>query len=92
MFEKVLAVMLAMLQLAAAADDTAAADQGPMGIYSANQKIGQWINPNAFVGILLTIIFFTTSYCVFGLMAQIQTPRIMLEKELDWGKVEKVDE
>ena len=63
-----------------------------MGIYSANQKIGQWLNPNAFVGIFLTIIFFWIASCVFGMMAQIQTPRIMLEKELDWGKVEKVDE
>ena len=44
------------------------------------------------MGIFLTVIFFWVASCVFGMMAQIQTPRIMLEKELDWGKVEKVDE
>ena len=44
MFEKVLAAMLLVLQFAAAADPdptpTATDTSGPMGIYSANQKIG----------------------------------------------------
>ena len=37
MFEKVLAAMLLVLQFAAAEDPD---PSGPMGIYSANQKIG----------------------------------------------------
>ena len=50
MFEKVLAAMLLVLQFAAAQVDpptptptptpTSNTDVGPMGIYSANQKIG----------------------------------------------------
>ena len=90
MFERVLAVMLSMASMAAAGQWDPS--QGPMGIYSANQNINKWLNPNAFVGIFLMLIFFWVCQCVFGMLGQIQTPKIMLEKELDWGKVEKVDE
>ena len=90
MFERVLAAMLLMAQLAEA--DEWNPNEGTMGIYSANQNISKWLNPNAFVGIFLTIVFFWIAWCVLGLMSQIQTPKIMLEKELDWGRVEKVDE
>ena len=64
----------------------------PMGLYKANAGIGQWINPNAFVGIFFTLIFFWVCYCVLNATAAIQTPKIMLEKTLDWGKVEKTED
>ena len=64
----------------------------PTGIYKANAGIGQWINPNAFVGIFFTLIFFWVCYCVLQATAAIQTPKIMLEKTLDWGKVEKTED
>ena len=54
--------------------------------------ISKWINSTAFFGIILTIIVFWMSCCAFSMMAQIQCPRILLEKDLDWGKVEKVEE
>ena len=62
------------------------------GIYSQNLSISHWLNPNAFVGILIMIIFFWVCYCVLGLLANVQTPRIILEKTIDWGKVEKTEE
>ena len=61
-------------------------------MYDANAKISHWINPNAFVGIVLMIFFFWISYCVFGALAAVQGPKIMLEKTIDWGKVERTEE
>ena len=61
-------------------------------IYDANTNIGQWINPNALFGITLMILFFWVCLCVFQLLAQVQTPRIMLEKCIDWGKVETTED
>ena len=86
MMEKLCALM--MMLLATVQADTASVKT----IYDANTYIGEWINPNAVVGITLTIIFFWVCSCVLSATAQIQTPRIMLEKCIDWGKVEKVDE
>ncbi len=61
-------------------------------IFSANTGISMWINPNALVGITIVLMFFWVCYCVLGMLAQVQTPRIMLEKTIDWGKVERVEE
>jgi len=61
-------------------------------IYDANTNIGQWLNSSAFFGIFFMIVFFMTCYFVLGLLAQIQTPRILLDKCLDWGKIEKIEE
>ena len=77
-----------MLSLMSAAADP----QVVKSIYDANKNIGQWINPNAFMGIVIMIVFFWVCNCVFGALAQVQTPRIMLEKTLDFGKIEKVEE
>ena len=62
------------------------------GIYDANAGIVHWINPNAFVGIFLVIIFLWVSCCMVGALHSIQTPRVMLTEPLDWGKVEKTEE
>ena len=69
-----------------------ASAQQAQGIYAANAGITQWLNPNALVGILLMISIFWISCCVVGCLANINTPRIMLEKPLEWGKVEKTEE
>ena len=79
-----IASMLMMALLSANAEAT--------GIFDANQGISKWINPNAFVGIVLILLFFWVCICVFNMLAQVQTPRIMLEKTIDWGKVERTDE
>ena len=62
------------------------------GIYDANTFISKWINPSALFGIVITIAFFWVCYCVLGMLAQVQTPRIMLEKTIDWGKVERTED
>ena len=93
MFEKLIAAMMALATIAEAQSSGIwTVDDGPQGIFAANSNINQWLNPNAFIGILLTIIIFWVTSCVLSLMQDIETPRIMLEKDLDWGKVEKVDE
>jgi len=61
-------------------------------IYDANRSIGTWINPNALVGILFMLIFFWVCTCVLQLLGNVQTPKIMLEKCIDWGKVEKSED
>ena len=61
-------------------------------IYDANTYISQWINPNALFGIVFMIMFFWVCQCVLGALSAVQTPRIMLEKTIDWGKVETVEE
>ena len=61
-------------------------------IFDANTYIGQWLNPNALFGIVFMIIFFWVCLCVLQVLAAVQTPRIMLEKTIDWGKIETVDE
>ena len=87
MFEKVLAALMALVVFAEATDE-----ESYKGIFSANENINQWVNPNAFMGIFLTIIFLMTVTCVLGLMHDINTPRMMLEKDLDWGKIERVED
>lgn len=82
--------LLALLMLCAASVN--AATDPVVGIYSANAGIGNWINPNALVGIVLMIMIFWVSCCVVGALANINCPRIMLEKPLEWGKVEKTEE
>ena len=62
------------------------------GIYDANKNIGSWINPNALTGILLMIMFFWLCQWTLSMLAAIQTPTVMLEKTIDWGKVEKTEE
>ena len=62
------------------------------GIYDANNGIAKWINPNAFVGLVLIILFFWVCTCVLGMLGQVQTPKIMLEKTIDWGKVERTED
>ena len=61
-------------------------------IYDANTYISQWINPNALFGIVFMIMFFWVCQCVLSALSAVQTPRIMLEKTIDWGKVETVEE
>ncbi len=63
-----------------------------MGIFSQNTVIGEWINPNAFMGIILILLFFWVTCCSLSMLSDVQTPRIMLEKTLDWGKVEKTED
>mmetsp|Transcript_23539 Transcript_23539/g.31574 ORF Transcript_23539/g.31574 Transcript_23539/m.31574 type:complete len:92 (-) Transcript_23539:274-549(-) len=91
MFEKVIVALMSLAMMAEAKSDNFDLSE-VKGLFSANESINKWINPNAFVGILLTLVFFWVCQCVFSLMGNIQTPKIMLEKELDWGKIEKVDE
>ena len=62
------------------------------GIFDANASIRYWINSNAFVGIILTIIFAMVCYIMLQMLSTIETPKILLEKCIDWGKVEKVEE
>ena len=61
-------------------------------LYDANKNIGSWINPNALTGILLMIMFFWLCQWTLSMLAAIQTPTVMLEKTIDWGKVEKTEE
>ena len=61
-------------------------------IYDANTGIGMWINPPALFGIVIMILFFWVCQCVFSALSSVQTPRIMLEKTIDWGKIETVEE
>ena len=62
------------------------------GIYDANTGINQWLAPNCFFGIMFMLIFFWVCYCTLSALSQVQTPRIMLEKCIDWGNVEKTEE
>jgi hypothetical protein len=62
------------------------------GIFDANAGINQWLGPNCFFGIVFMLIFFWVCYCTLGALAAVQTPRIMLEKTIDWGYVEKIEE
>ena len=57
-----------------------------------NSGIGEWIAPNALFGLVFTLIFFWVCMCVLQALHAVQTPRIMLEKSIDWGKIEKVEE
>ena len=86
-------LLSALMFLAACAnavtEDPSTTATGP---YAANAGIGQWINPNAFTGIFFTLMFFWVCYCVLQATAAIQTPKILLEKTLDWGKVEKTED
>ena len=77
-------LLMAMLTLANSAE--------AKSIFDANTYIGQWLNPNALFGIVFMIIFFWVCLCVLQVLAAVQTPRIMLEKTIDWGKIETVDE
>ena len=61
-------------------------------IFDANTFISQWINPNALFGIAFMIIFFWVCLCVLQALAAVQTPRIMLEKCIDWGKIETTED
>ena len=38
------------------------------------------------------ITFFWVCYCALGMLAGVQTPKIMLEKCIDWGKIEKTED
>ncbi len=89
-FEAMLMMMATLLCASASAkgDDT----ETVTGIFSANTGIAMWVNPNALVGITIVLMFFWVCYCVLGMLAAVQTPRIMLEKTIDWGKVERVEE
>ena len=60
--------------------------------YDANMYINQWMGPNCFFGIMFMIIFFWVCQCSLSALSQVQTPKIMLEKTIDWGKVEKTEE
>ena len=62
------------------------------GIYASNTYIAEWINPNAFMGIVIILLFFWVTYCSLSMLSEVQTPRIMLEKCIDWGKVEKTED
>ena len=86
--------MMALLLAVALAQDppTPEPTTGAVGIFKANAGIARWINPNAFVGITIVLVVFWVCYCVLGMLAQVQTPRIMLEKTIDWGKVERTEE
>jgi len=86
MFAKSLMAMMALMLATVSAQTSVAS------IYNANTGIGMWINPNALVGITIVLMFFWVCYCVLGMLAQVQTPRIMLEKTIDWGKIERVEE
>ena len=61
-------------------------------IFDANTYISQWINSNALFGIFFMILFFWVCLCVLQALAAVQTPRIMLEKCIDWGKIEQTEE
>ena len=82
--------MLALL--AASAEASGVQWNTAQGIYSSNTYIGEWINPNAFMGIVLILLFFWVTYCSLSMLSEVQTPRIMLEKCIDWGKVEKTED
>ena len=82
------AMLMAVLCASASAQETEVVTT----IFSANTGISMWINPNALVGITIVLMFFWVCYCVLGMLAAVQTPRIMLEKTIDWGKVERVEE
>ena len=68
------------------------ADVEYSSIFDANKQIGQWINPNALFGIVFMMAFFWVTYCTLGALAAVQCPKIMLEKCIDWGKVEKTED
>ena len=68
------------------------ADAEAKSIFDANTFISQWINPNALFGIFFMILFFWVCLCVLQALSAVQTPRIMLEKCIDWGKVEQTED
>ena len=57
-----------------------------------NAYIGWWVTPNCLFGIIFMLLFFWVCFCTLQALAAVQTPKIMLEKCIDWGKVEKVEE
>ena len=88
MFAKVLLLLAVLMMVSVEAQTTDTAT----GIFKANTYIYYWINPNALVGIALMLLFSMLAYIVLGLIAVIDGPQLMLEKCIDWGKVEKVEE
>ena len=57
-----------------------------------NAHIAWWIGPNCLFGIVFMLLFFWVCFCTLQALAAVQTPKIMLEKCIDWGKVEKTEE
>ena len=95
MMKSALATTMAAMLVACAEANKAAASAVNAeydGIFSANKNIGNWINPNAFVGIFFMIMFFWFCMWTLQMLSAIQTPTVMLEKCIDWGKVEKIEE
>ena len=95
-----MAIMLAALvAIVSAADDTTyqptviinnvAADNYPGRL--SNVFIGGWIQPNCFMGIAFTLFFIAFFSLGITMLHQIQTPLIMREKTLNWGKVEEAE-
>ena len=82
--------MLALLVASAEASGVTWREE--KGIYASNTYIAEWINPNAFMGIVIILLFFWVTYCSLSMLSEVQTPRIMLEKCIDWGKVEKTED
>ena len=94
MMNSVMSLLLFAATVSAQAANRQATEETTVvnGPYSANSGIGQWINPNAFTGIFFSLMFFWVCFCVLQATAAIQTPKILLEKTLDWGKVEKTED
>ena len=61
-------------------------------VLTKNAEIGWWISPNCLFGIIFMLLFFWVCFCTLQALAAVQTPKIMLEKCIDWGKVEKTEE
>ncbi len=56
-----------------------------------NARIGKWLQPNCFMGIMIMLFFFFVFYFGIVMLHQIQTPLIIREKTLNWGVVEEAE-
>ena len=62
----------------------------PMTDNSYNQAIiGQYIQPNALNGVLISLSLIFILIIGFLLIMAVQTPLVLVNESLDWGKVEK---
>ena len=78
--------MAALLQMVSAAEDQTITY--PPGLLT-NATIGMWIQPNCLFGIVFFLMFTMVFYFGISQMAQIQTPILLREKTLNWGRIEE---
>ena len=84
-------IMAFVLGSALAAVASAQTDETVQSLALNNMYIGNWVQPNAFMGIAIMLLFLSFFYLGIVMLAQIQTPLFIREKTLNWGIVEEAE-